>query len=220
MSKSIQLKKGSEKYYTLPYFPVGSIYMNITNINPSTYFGGTWVQIKDCFLLAVGDTYKTAGATGGEASHTLTTEEMPSHTHTFTGDSHTHTFTGTSHSHGLNNHTHSFSCTTGGGGGHSHTVCHNDGTGTCLNSGSSSGTVRMTWSGTGDGYLMKTTSVSNHTHSVSGTTGGNSGSTADTTAGGTNSSVTITGTNSSTGSGSAHNNMPPYITVYVWKRTA
>ena len=34
-------------------------------------------------LLSAGDTY-SAGSTGGEASHTLTTDEMPSHRHYYT----------------------------------------------------------------------------------------------------------------------------------------
>lgn len=38
--------------------------------------------MKDRFLLAAGDTYE-AGATGGEAEHTLSVEEMPSHKHTY-----------------------------------------------------------------------------------------------------------------------------------------
>lgn len=61
-------------------YPVGSIYMSVNSTNPKTLFGGTWVQIKDRFLLAAGTTYK-AGTTGGEATHTLTTSEMPSHNH-------------------------------------------------------------------------------------------------------------------------------------------
>lgn len=61
-------------------YPVGSIYMSVNSANPKTLFGGTWVQIKDRFLLAAGTTYK-AGATGGEAAHTLTESEMPSHNH-------------------------------------------------------------------------------------------------------------------------------------------
>lgn len=61
-------------------YPIGSIYMSVNNVDPSTLFGGTWQQIKDRFLLACGDTYSN-GATGGEATHTLTVNEIPSHTH-------------------------------------------------------------------------------------------------------------------------------------------
>lgn len=61
-------------------YPVGSIYMSINNTNPTTLFGGTWVQLKDMFLLGAGDTYEN-GATGGSATHTLTIEEMPIHSH-------------------------------------------------------------------------------------------------------------------------------------------
>lgn len=49
----------------------------MSSTNPSTLFGGTWSQIKDRFLLSIGDTYKTAEATGGEATHTLTKAELP-----------------------------------------------------------------------------------------------------------------------------------------------
>lgn len=61
-------------------YPVGSIYMSVNSTNPSNYFGGTWEQIKDRFLLACGDAYAN-GTTGGEATHKLTVEEMPSHSH-------------------------------------------------------------------------------------------------------------------------------------------
>lgn len=62
-------------------YPVGAIYISTVATNPKTLFGfGTWVQIKDKFLLASGDTY-SAGSTGGEAEHTLTVNEMPSHNH-------------------------------------------------------------------------------------------------------------------------------------------
>ncbi len=60
-------------------YPVGSIYMSVNSTNPSTLFGGTWEQIRDRFLLACGS--NPNGAMGGEASHTLTIDEMPSHTH-------------------------------------------------------------------------------------------------------------------------------------------
>lgn len=104
-------------------YPVGSIYMSVNSASPESLFGGTWEQLKDRFLLGVGDTYKTAGATGGAASqsytpagsvgnHTLTTSEIPSHNHTFTGSavntgnqSQDHTHTGTSGNQSAN-HTH------------------------------------------------------------------------------------------------------------------
>ena len=50
-------------------YPVGAIYMSVNSTSPSTLFGGTWVQIKDTFLLAAGTTY-SAGATGGSATNT------------------------------------------------------------------------------------------------------------------------------------------------------
>ena len=61
-------------------YPVGSVYMSVNATSPATMFGGTWVQLKDKFLLGAGDTYK-AGATGGEATHVLTVDEMPRHNH-------------------------------------------------------------------------------------------------------------------------------------------
>lgn len=49
-------------------YPVGSIYLSTNNANPGTFFGGSWEQIQDRFLLAAGSVY-SAGVTGGEASH-------------------------------------------------------------------------------------------------------------------------------------------------------
>lgn len=63
-------------------YPVGSIYLSTNSTNPATFIGGTWERLKDRFLLAAGDTY-AAGSTGGEAQHTLTVEEMPSHGHKY-----------------------------------------------------------------------------------------------------------------------------------------
>jgi hypothetical protein len=61
-------------------YPVGSIYMSVNSTSPQTLFGGTWTQLKDRFLLGAGSTYSN-GATGGAATHKLTTNEMPSHNH-------------------------------------------------------------------------------------------------------------------------------------------
>jgi hypothetical protein len=77
-------------------YPVGSIYISANSTSPANLFGGTWEQIKDRFLLAAGGTY-AAGSTGGEATHTLTVDEMPNHVHPYAADwdggggsSHTH----------------------------------------------------------------------------------------------------------------------------------
>lgn len=68
-------------------YPIGAIYMSVDSTSPQILFGGSWEQIQDSFLLASGSTY-AAGTTGGESTHahstqnhTLTIEEMPSHTH-------------------------------------------------------------------------------------------------------------------------------------------
>lgn len=65
--------------------PIGKIIMGTgdnfaTQSAVQNVYIGTWEQIKDVFLLAAGDTY-VAGTTGGEASHTLTVDEMPKHSH-------------------------------------------------------------------------------------------------------------------------------------------
>lgn len=57
-------------------YPVGSIYLSVNSTDPSALFGGTWERIKGRFLLAAGDSY-AAGATGGEATHTLAVAETP-----------------------------------------------------------------------------------------------------------------------------------------------
>ena len=112
-------------------YPVGSIYVSVNPTNPKNLFGGTWERIQDTFLLAAGETYE-AGSTGGEAEHTLTVEEMPAHSHSFTS------FT------------------------------------------------------------------------ASGSTTSSTGAAR----------TTKTDTTSTVGGSQPHNNMPPYLAVYVWKRTA
>ena len=115
-------------------YPVGSIYMSVNAVDPGTILGGTWEQIKDRFLLSAGDTYE-GGATGGEATHTLSINEIPSHNH-----------------------------------------------------------------GIPHGYLGLTPAELNVSYS-------------DTMKTGTYQPTTSTGGNQ------PHNNMPPYLTVYMWKRT-
>lgn len=66
--------------------PVGSIYMNKTNsANPSTYLGyGTWTAIEGYVVAGYksGDpNFGTAGATVGSATHQLSVNELPNHSH-------------------------------------------------------------------------------------------------------------------------------------------
>lgn len=81
----------------LMVYPVGSIYISVNSTSPASLFGGTWEQIEDRFLLAAGSTYG-AGSTGGEAEHTLTIDEIPSHTHEVTRYTSTGDLTGTGYS--------------------------------------------------------------------------------------------------------------------------
>ena len=60
--------------------PIGSYFWSSEPTEPSELFGGTWERVEGKFILAASENY-LAGATGGEAEHTLTVEEMPSHMH-------------------------------------------------------------------------------------------------------------------------------------------
>lgn len=62
--------------------PVGSIYISTSStFNPQTAWGGTWEKTANgrC-LIGASDKYPL-GSTGGEATHKLTTDEMPKHRH-------------------------------------------------------------------------------------------------------------------------------------------
>ena len=61
-------------------YPIGSIYQAYNSTSPASRFGGTWSAIQDKFLLGIGDDYSTV-TTGGEATHTLSVSEMPTHQH-------------------------------------------------------------------------------------------------------------------------------------------
>ena len=61
--------------------PVGMIIHLYSHANPNTmYPGTTWERIENAFLWGC-DASGTIGQTGGEKTHTLTTNELPSHTH-------------------------------------------------------------------------------------------------------------------------------------------
>ena len=84
-------------------YPVGSIYMSVNNTNPSEFFGGTWVSWGTGRVpVGVDDAdthFSTVEKTGGASTVTLTTAQMPSHSHakgTLAADS------GGAHKHKLN----------------------------------------------------------------------------------------------------------------------
>ena len=63
-------------------WPVGSIYTSTKSTDPHKLFGGTWEPIQDTFLWCAGPKH-TAGATGGEETHTLIIDEIPEHSHQY-----------------------------------------------------------------------------------------------------------------------------------------
>jgi hypothetical protein len=121
----------------LAVYPVGSIYTSVVSTSPATHFGGTWeafAQGKVVVGLDSADTdFDTVGNTGGAKTHTLITDEIPSHTH----------------------------------------------------------------------------SMSIENASGTGSTGSSNGASSFSTV-----------NTSATGGGQAHNNLQPYVVVYMWKRVA
>lgn len=152
----------------LDIYPIGSIYMSVNSTNPSTLFGGSWTRLQDTFLLAAGSTY-AAGSTGGEASHTLSTTEIPAHTHgSRLADAR------------INLHGY------GGGGNFINNMV--NATGYDYNSNGFRSATQLTKQTGSDSYSGFQLALA-HTHD-------------------------------SVGGSGAHNNMPPYLAVYMWQRTA
>lgn len=131
-------------------YPIGSIYISTNNTSPASLLGGTWEKIRDKFLLGESDTI-SAGSTGGEATHTLTVDEMPSHTHAFMSAGRGGTYTDN---------------------------------------------YKQVWTATGgsDGDGVSANLSLPTFEGIQGV--------------------------QNTGGSQAHNNMPPYLAVYMWKRTA
>ena len=229
-----------ENFLNLVY-PVGSIYWSSKNTNPGTLFGGTWVQIKDRFILTAGDSYSN-GATGGAATVTLTVSNMPSHSHSFTpsGNVGSHTHTGPSHTHSftpsgeVSSHYHYLEAADDG---YTSYVSYYTDSQNGIDSEVSFGDI--SYGGDSDTDWLKTNSVKPSFSGYAGTTGaagtGDTGDTAPSfsgTAGNTGAAGTgntgetapsFTGTagnTSSSGSGSSFSILPPYVVKYCWERTA
>ena len=71
-------------------YPVGSIYMSVNNTNPGNLFGGTWTAWGSGRVPVGVDTsdtnFNTVEKTGGASTVTLTTQQIPSHSHDQGGD--------------------------------------------------------------------------------------------------------------------------------------
>ena len=75
-----ELLEMHEKTIALKMHPVGCYYTSDKPTDPHELFGGTWEPIQDTFLWCAGPKH-AAGTSGGEETHKLIIEEMPSHTH-------------------------------------------------------------------------------------------------------------------------------------------
>lgn len=176
------VKEKLENSTGLSAYPVGSIYMSVNATSPSDLFGGTWEALEQGrVLIGQGSSYP-AGSTGGEATHTLSLNEMPSHNHggTFSG-----------------------SGTTSSAGSHTHST-----------------TIRVSnISGNPNGGYNPAYNDTQHGRYQDGGSY-NVGSLSTSRAGGHNHTFSVSGNINSQGSNAAHNNMQPYLAVYMWKRTA
>lgn len=154
-----QLQDTASKLY-----PVGSVYISFNATDPTTLFGGTWVRMKDRMLMASGDTY-APNTTGGSATVTLTTSNLPSHNHSLTTNgnhthsassanagNHNHTVSGTIANAG--DHTHTWSGSSASAGGHTHTF---------TGSSASAGNHTHTFTGS-------SASAGSHTHTITAST--------------------------------------------------
>ena len=175
--------------------------------SPASFIGGTWERVEGEFIIGASRAYPV-GTTGGSATHTQTTAEMPSHNHS-----------GSTGSAGG----HSHSASTGSAGSHSHS-------GTTDWAGSHSHNVNAEYKSGGDDgesyrirnygdswakYKFTTSSDGSHTHSFStNSAGGHSHSVSIGDAGAHTHTVSI----GSTGSGQAMSVLNPYYALYIWVR--
>lgn len=62
-------------------YPVGSIYMNVNNVEPSAIFGGSWERMPSGRMLVNSGDGFNLGQIGGEKEHRLTEDELAAHSH-------------------------------------------------------------------------------------------------------------------------------------------
>lgn len=194
-----QLYQAIEKRISSLY-PVGTVYQNASNsTNPgdATMLGfGTWQQITDAFLASRGSSH--IGASGGAWNVTLTTANLPAHTHSIGGSTGESNIAITINSHKADisvehDHVHEYSIITA------------DRSGSLL-------IARASYDSGADGNLFTkglgdnkwcTVYDNGHDHSVTQTPH----------------THTLPANTGSTGSAVAVAIIPTYVGVYTWKRT-
>ena len=69
------LSRWEQKFLDKTY-PVGSIYMSLSDTSPATLFGGTWKKIEEKFLLGSSSNY-VVNSTGGSFNKTISRANLP-----------------------------------------------------------------------------------------------------------------------------------------------
>ena len=209
-------------------YPIGSVYFTVNDNNPGNFLGGTWEQFgQGRTLIGVGTGTDSnnksvefkSDRTGGEYAHSISVNEIPSHTHSISisgttgGNSigHTHSYTRASSVQG-----HTLSDTEIPR--HAHTIPAGvsveeaKGYGLSSNGGFCDRVLVS-------GRLMRASSVGSsgsHSHGLNTTT--------DTSTGESQNHTHTFSYSGNTGdindkASSMLNMMQPYITIYFWKRT-
>ena len=175
--------------------------------SPASFIGGTWERVEGEFIMGASSAYPV-GTTGGSATHTQTTAEMPSHNHSgSTGSAGGHSHSASTGSAG----SHSHSGTTDWAGSHSHNV-----NAEYKSGGDDGESYRIRdYGASWANYKFTTSSDGSHTHSFStNSAGGHSHSVSIGDAGAHTHTVSI----GSTGSGQAMSVLNPYYALYIWVR--
>lgn len=175
--------------------------------SPASFIGGTWERVEGEFIMGASSAYPV-GTTGGSATHTQTTAEMPSHNHSgSTGSAGGHSHSASTGSAG----SHSHSGTTDWAGSHSHNV-----NAEYKSGGDDGESYRIrNYGASWANYKFTTSSDGSHTHSFStNSAGGHSHSVSIGDAGAHTHTVSI----GSTGSGQAMSILNPYYALYIWVR--